>query len=64
MAAVLKYDRVIPARRIKASKLVKGYYESEADEASDSAPAMAALKWPNRFSRLIGDKTFGLLSFR
>ncbi|MDU1498011.1 MAG: hypothetical protein E6614_04525 [Bradyrhizobium sp.] len=30
-------------------------------EASDSAPAMAALKWPNRFSRLIGDKTFGLL---
>jgi dGTPase len=31
MAAVLKYDRVIPARRTKASKLVKGYYESEAD---------------------------------
>src|SRR5262249_28313150 len=30
-------------------------------EGSDSAPAMAAVKWPNRFSRLIGDKTFGLL---
>jgi hypothetical protein len=30
-------------------------------EGSDSAPAMAAAKWPNRFSRLIGDKTFGLL---
>lgn len=30
-------------------------------EASDSAPAMAALKWPNRFSQLVGDKTFGLL---
>lgn len=31
MAAVLKYDRVIPARRAKGSKLVKGYYQSEAD---------------------------------
>jgi len=30
-------------------------------EGSDSAPAMAAVKWPNRFSRLVGDKTFGLL---
>lgn len=30
-------------------------------ERSDSAPAMAAVKWPNRFSRLIGDKAFGLL---
>ncbi|MFB6451386.1 dGTP triphosphohydrolase [Bradyrhizobium tunisiense] len=31
MAAVLKYDRVIPARRTQGSKLVKGYYQSEAD---------------------------------
>jgi hypothetical protein len=30
-------------------------------EASNSAPGNAALKWPNLFSRLIGDKTFGLL---
>lgn len=30
-------------------------------EASDSPPAQARLKWPNRFSQLIGDKTFGLL---
>lgn len=30
-------------------------------EASDSAPAGASLAWPNRFSRHIGDKTFGLL---
>lgn len=31
MAAVLKYDKIIPARRTKQSKLVKGYYESEAE---------------------------------
>lgn len=31
MAAVLKYDEIIPARRTKESKLVKGYYGSEAD---------------------------------
>ena len=30
-------------------------------EASDSAPAEATLAWPNRFSRHIGDKAFGLL---
>jgi hypothetical protein len=30
-------------------------------ERSNSAPASAAVKWPNRFSRLVGDKTFGLL---
>jgi hypothetical protein len=30
-------------------------------EASDSAPANANLVWPNRFSRHIGDKAFGLL---
>lgn len=30
-------------------------------EASDSAPANANLRWPNRFSRHIGDKAFGLL---
>jgi hypothetical protein len=30
-------------------------------EPSDSAPASANLTWPNRFSRHIGDKTFGLL---
>jgi hypothetical protein len=30
-------------------------------EASDSAPANANLSWPNRFSRHIGDKAFGLL---
>lgn len=30
-------------------------------EASDSAPANANLAWPNRFSRHIGDKAFGLL---
>ena len=30
-------------------------------EASDSAPASANLAWPNRFSRHIGDKVFGLL---
>lgn len=30
-------------------------------EASNSAPALAAPKWPNRFSRHIGDKTYGLL---
>lgn len=30
-------------------------------EASDSAPAEASLVWPNRFSRHIGDKAFGLL---
>jgi hypothetical protein len=30
-------------------------------EASDSAPASANLRWPNRFSRHIGDKAFGLL---
>jgi hypothetical protein len=30
-------------------------------EASDSAPASANLAWPNRFSRHIGDKAFGLL---
>ncbi|MET4803610.1 dGTP triphosphohydrolase [Bradyrhizobium sp. LB11.1] len=31
MAAVLKYDKIIPARRTKQSKLVKGYYGSEAE---------------------------------
>ena len=30
-------------------------------EASNTAPSNPALKWPNRFSRHIGDKTFGLL---
>lgn len=30
-------------------------------ERSDSAPVTAALKWPNRFSHLIGDKVFGLI---
>lgn len=30
-------------------------------EASDNPPAQARLKWPNRFSQHIGDKTFGLL---
>ncbi|MGD0420305.1 MAG: hypothetical protein ABSA68_12125 [Xanthobacteraceae bacterium] len=30
-------------------------------EESDSAPASANLGWPNRFSRHIGDKAFGLL---
>jgi hypothetical protein len=30
-------------------------------EVSDSAPANANLAWPNRFSRHIGDKAFGLL---
>jgi hypothetical protein len=30
-------------------------------EASDSAPASANVAWPNRFSRHIGDKVFGLL---
>lgn len=30
-------------------------------EASDSAPANANLAWPNRFSKHIGDKVFGLL---
>jgi hypothetical protein len=30
-------------------------------EGSDSAPASANLTWPNRFSRHIGDKAFGLL---
>ena len=30
-------------------------------EASDIAPASANLAWPNRFSRHIGDKVFGLL---
>ena len=30
-------------------------------ETSDSAPASANLAWPNRFSRHIGDKAFGLL---
>jgi hypothetical protein len=30
-------------------------------EASDTAPASANLGWPNRFSRHIGDKAFGLL---
>jgi hypothetical protein len=30
-------------------------------EASDSAPAASNLVWPNRFSRHIGDKAFGLL---
>jgi len=30
-------------------------------EASDSVPANAGLAWPNRFSRHIGDKAFGLL---
>jgi hypothetical protein len=30
-------------------------------ELSDSAPASANLTWPNRFSRHIGDKAFGLL---
>jgi hypothetical protein len=30
-------------------------------EASDSAPASTNLAWPNRFSRHIGDKVFGLL---
>lgn len=30
-------------------------------EASDCAPANANLGWPNRFSRHIGDKAFGLL---
>jgi hypothetical protein len=30
-------------------------------EASDSAPVNASLSWPNRFSRHIGDKAFGLL---
>ncbi len=29
MAAVLKYDEIIPARRTKKSKLVKGYYGSQ-----------------------------------
>jgi len=30
-------------------------------EASDNAPTTANLAWPNKFSRHIGDKTFGLL---
>lgn len=30
-------------------------------EPSNTAPAVPALKWPNRFSRHIGDKVFGLL---
>jgi hypothetical protein len=30
-------------------------------EGTDIAPAQAAMKWPNRFSQHIGDKTFGLL---
>jgi hypothetical protein len=30
-------------------------------EASDSAPVSANLTWPNRFSRHVGDKVFGLL---
>jgi hypothetical protein len=30
-------------------------------EASDSPPASASFTWPNRFSRHIGDKAFGLL---
>ncbi len=30
-------------------------------EASDSAPAKPNIAWPNRFSRHIGDKAFGLL---
>jgi hypothetical protein len=30
-------------------------------EGSDSAPADRSLSWPNRFSRHIGDKAFGLL---
>ncbi|MCK1316812.1 hypothetical protein [Bradyrhizobium sp. 23] len=30
-------------------------------EGTESAPAQAAMKWPNRFSQHIGDKTFGLL---
>ena len=30
-------------------------------EGSDSAPSEANLTWPNRFSRHIGDKAFGLL---
>ncbi|MGY8666254.1 hypothetical protein Q3C01_28435 [Bradyrhizobium sp. UFLA05-109] len=30
-------------------------------EASDSAPANSDLRWPNRFSRHVGDKAFGLL---
>jgi hypothetical protein len=30
-------------------------------EGSDSAPADPSLSWPNRFSRHIGDKAFGLL---
>ncbi|MCA6108970.1 hypothetical protein [Bradyrhizobium cenepequi] len=30
-------------------------------EASDSAPALSNLVWPNHFSRHVGDKVFGLL---
>lgn len=30
-------------------------------ERTESAPARPAMKWPNRFSQHIGDKTFGLL---
>jgi len=30
-------------------------------EGTESAPARPAMKWPNRFSQHIGDKTFGLL---
>lgn len=30
-------------------------------EGTESAPAQPAMKWPNRFSQHIGDKTFGLL---
>lgn len=30
-------------------------------EGTESSPARPALKWPNRFSQHIGDKTFGLL---
>jgi hypothetical protein len=30
-------------------------------EGTESAPARPAIKWPNRFSQHIGDKTFGLV---
>ncbi|WP_315730162.1 MULTISPECIES: hypothetical protein [unclassified Bradyrhizobium] len=39
----------------------KGHTLMWEHEASDSPPAEAQLKWPNRFSQLIGDKTYGLL---
>jgi hypothetical protein len=57
-----------PAMRVEFSihPLRRGYRHDhtiiwEIEEDANAVPAAPAIRWPNRFSRFVGDKAFGLL---